>query len=119
MTERFFQFLPSIVVLTSIAIVTFVYLRLISKRFKERMKSIEWCKENQGKIIWLIGIPFQNVWAPVAEELVFRAPLIIVFSSISGNAWRGIWISSILFSLVHYFGKKITLFEVLSAKEKA
>lgn len=118
MTERFFQFLPSITVLMSIALVTFVYLRLVSKKFKERMKSIEWCKENHWKIIWLIGVPLQHIWAPVAEELVFRAPLIVLFSSISGNAWRGIWISSILFSLVHYFGKKIALFEVLSAKEK-
>ncbi len=119
MTERFFQFLPSIAILTSIAIATLIYLRLVLKRFKERIKSIEWCKENHWKIIWLIGTPVQNVWAPVAEELIFRAPLIVIFSTVSGNAWRGIWISSVFFSLVHYFGHKITLFDVFSAKESS
>ena len=118
MTERFFQFLPSIAILASIAIATLIYLRLISRRFRERTKSIKWCKENHWKIIWLIKMPLLYVWAPVAEELLFRAPLVVIFSDLSGNAWLGIWISGLLFSLVHYFGNKITLFEVLLSKER-
>ncbi|MBI2064526.1 MAG: CPBP family intramembrane metalloprotease [Candidatus Yanofskybacteria bacterium] len=117
MIERFFQFLPSMAVLASIAIVTLIYRRLVSRRFRERMKSIKWCKENQWKIIWLIVVPFYCVRAPFAEELIFRAPLIVIFSDLSGNAWLGIWISGLLFSSVHCFGDKINLCHVLLAKD--
>ncbi|MDP3696645.1 MAG: CPBP family intramembrane metalloprotease [Candidatus Taylorbacteria bacterium] len=89
------------------------------KRYRENLKSIEWLKENEWKVIWLIGTPACNIWAPTAEELIFRAPLIVAFGNISGNAWWGILASSIAFAFIHYFGKKINFLEVLLAKENS
>ncbi len=117
MTERIAVFLPSILILTCIAAATFIYLRLVARRWRENLKSVEWCKENKWKVLWLFGTPACNIWAPTAEELIFRAPLIIAFGSITGNAWWGILASSVAFAFVHYFGKKINFLEVLSAKE--
>ncbi|MFH1427184.1 MAG: CPBP family glutamic-type intramembrane protease, partial [Patescibacteria group bacterium] len=50
-------------------------------------------------------------------ELIFRAPLIIAFSTVSTIAWYGIFASSGLFALTHWFGKKIWMPEILSARK--
>ncbi len=42
------------------------------------------------------------IFAPMGEELLFRGPLIIAFSSVTDNAWVGIVISALLFSIGHY-----------------
>jgi len=90
----------------------------IGKRYGDNFKSVEWLKENHGRVAWTVGSPHQYVLAPTIEELVFRAPLIIAFSTMSSGAWYGVLVSGALFALVHWFGKKILLSEVVSAKEK-
>lgn len=81
------------------------------------MKSIEWYKENEWKVECLLGIPTINIFAPILEELIFRTPLIILFSNINSSAWIGIFVSALAFASIHYFGNQIKLFEVLAAKE--
>lgn len=50
MTERIIGFLPSIFILACIAGLTFIYIKLLAKRWQENLKSIEWYKENQWKV---------------------------------------------------------------------
>ncbi|GEM_PF-6607109 len=58
-----------------------------------------------------------NIFAPTAEELIFRAPLVIAFGTLSLFAWMGIAVSSVAFGAIHWFGKKISRLEVLSEKD--
>ena len=115
--ERIYAFLPSVLIIAVIGGATFLYLKWVVKRFGDNFKSVEWHKQNQWKVTWTVGTPLINVWAPAVEELIFRAPLIIAFSAISSVAWYGVFASSGLFALLHWFGKKIWIPEILSAKE--
>jgi len=115
--ERIYVFLPSVLVIAVIAGATLLYLKWVIKRFGDDFKSVEWHKKNQWKVIWTVGTPLTNAWAPAVEELIFRAPLIIAFSAMSSVAWYGVFASSGLFALSHWFGKKIWMPEILSAKE--
>lgn len=115
--ERIYAFLPSVLIIAAIAGATLLYLKWVIKRFGDNFKSVEWLKKNQWKVVWTVGTPLTNVWAPAVEELIFRAPLIIAFSAMSSVAWYGVFASSGLFALSHWFGKKIWMQDILSAKE--
>lgn len=115
--ERIYVFLPSVLVIVCIAGATLLYLKWVIKRFGDNFKSVEWHKKNQRKVVWTVGTPMINVWEPAVEELIFRAPLIIAFGTMSSVAWYGVFASSVLFALSHWFGKKIWIPEILSAKE--
>lgn len=115
--ERIYAFLPSVLILACIAGITLLYLKWVTKRFGDSFKSVEWHEKNKWKVIWAVGTPMTNVFVPAVEELIFRAPLIIAFSAVSSVAWYGIFASSVLFALTHWFGKKIRMPEILSARE--
>lgn len=115
--ERVLMFLPSVVVIACIAGVTLIYIKLVIRRFGDDFKSVEWHEQNRRKVTWLVGTPLEYVLYPTFEELIFRAPLIIAFSTMSSFAWYGILTSSVLFSLMHWFGKKIMLPEILSERK--
>ncbi len=115
--ERIYAFLPSVLVMACIAGVTFLYVKWVIKRFGDNFKSVEWHEKNQRKVIWAVGTPLAHVWAPAVEELIFRAPLIIAFGAMSSVAWYGVFASSGLFALSHWFGKKIWMPDILSARE--
>lgn len=117
MIERLRFFLPSMIVLGIIALVTRIYIAILYKRMGEKLKSIEWLKDNEKKALLLVALPLQVLWAPSFEELVFRAPLIVIFPAISSKAWIGIWISSILFVFIHWFNKPLSLIELYRKKE--
>jgi len=116
--ERMYVFLPSVLIIACIAGVAFLCAKLFIKRFGDNFKSVEWHEKNQWRVAWTVSTPLINVWAPAVEEIIFRAPLIIAFSAISSFAWYGIFASSGLFALIHWFGKKIWMPEILSAREK-
>lgn len=115
--ERIYAFLPSILILAVIAGATSLYLKWITKRFGDNLKSVEWLTNNQWKAFWAIGMPGANVGGPAVEELIFRAPLIIAFSAMSSVAWYGVFASSTVFALLHWPGKKILMPDILSTKE--
>ena len=115
--ERIYSFLPSVLIIAVIAGVAHFYVKWAIKRFGDNFKSVEWHRNNHSKVMWTVGAPFVNVLAPALEELVFRAPLIIAFSTMSLSAWYGVVISSGLFALVHWFGKKIWISDILLARE--
>ena len=117
MTERMVQFLPSILTLMGIAALVYVYLKLVTIYLGEHLKSIAWCKNNKWKVAFLIGTPAANIWAPVSEELIYRVPLIIAFTSVSRNAWWGILASSVIFASSHYFGNKVNLLQIVLAEK--
>ncbi|MBI2670313.1 MAG: CPBP family intramembrane metalloprotease [Candidatus Yanofskybacteria bacterium] len=111
MTERITGFLPSILILTCIAGLTSLYLKLVTKHLLKNLKKIEWYEKNQLKFECLLGIPAIYIFVPIQEELIFRAPLILIFSGINGNAWTGILVSAFAFATSHYFGNQIKLFD--------
>lgn len=115
--DRVITFLPSIVGLTCIALATFFYCKWIIKHYGEEFKSVAWHEEHQLKVTLTVGMPLMSLYAPAVEELIFRAPLIIAFSSVTTNAWYGICASSLTFSLVHLFGKKVLMPEILAARQ--
>ncbi|MFH0892178.1 MAG: CPBP family intramembrane glutamic endopeptidase [Candidatus Falkowbacteria bacterium] len=115
--ERIYEFMPSVFILAGIAGVTLLYLKLIIKRFGKNFKSVEWHERNKRKVAWSVGTPSVSLWAPAVEELIFRAPLIIAFSAISSVAWYGIFASSALFALMHWFGNKICILDIFSVRE--
>ena len=110
MIEKLVSFLPPIIVLLSIAVILICLYRFIPSRFldKEKLKKeknvISWFKENKLKAV-LISTLSISLYAPALEELVFRAPLIIIFDTVSGYAWIGILVSSVIFAAIHRFGK--------------
>jgi len=113
------MFLPSILVIACIASATLLYLKWIVKRFGDKFKSVEWREKNKWKFFWIVGLPNRGLGSPFVEELFFRAPLIIAFSAMSSFAWYGVLASSCLFSLSHWFGKKISMPEILSKRENS
>lgn len=116
--ERIYLFLPSILILACIAGATHLYLKLVIKRFGDKLKSVEWHEKNKRKLMWTVSIPCTEVRAPAVEELIFRAPLIVAFSTISSVAWYAIFASGGLFALAHCLGKEIYTRDVLSARKK-
>ena len=117
--ERIYTFLPSTIILIGIAGVTLLYMKLVIKRFGDNFRSIEWHEKNKWRVAWTVSMPLTNVYGPAVEELIFRAPLIVMFSAMSPVAWYGIFASSGVFALLHWFGKKIWMLEILSARENS
>ena len=115
--ERISLFLPSILIIGGIAVIMFLYLKLMIRKFGDNLKSIDWVEQNKLKASLLLSSPNAYIFAPTWEELVFRAPIIIMFSELSQSAWYGILASSILFSVLHWRGNKITFFEILDARD--
>ena len=103
MIGRIIHFLPSICVLLSIFALTCLYLKIIG-RLKKDLQNIEWVRRNKLKAVALVGFPIIYLWAPLLEELIFRAPIVVLFGSISNYAWIGISISSALFAAIHCIG---------------
>ncbi len=110
------MFFPSIFILTIISGILLIYLKYQKKQFGKKLHSIKWLKKERKKVIWTLSAPEYCILAPAREEVIFRAPLIIIFSEISSNAWYGIFISSIIFSLMHWAGEKVSLSDIISSK---
>lgn len=115
--EKFYAFLPSLLIIACIAGAAFLCVKLATRRFGTNLKSVEWNKKNRFKVALTIGLPSILIFAPTAEELIFRAPLIIVFGSMSPVAWYALLVSSAIFSLIHWFRKVWLVPNLSSAKE--
>lgn len=116
--ERFSTFLPSMLVLLGIAAVVRLYTYLVIKRWGNLIESVEWRKKNTFKAYLLVGLPVVCLYAPALEEVIFRAPLLILFNGLSPAAWYGIVIASVIFSVCHWFGQKFTLTDVMEDKKE-
>ncbi len=115
--ERLQIFLPAIAGAASLALLTIIFVRLAIKKLgQENLQSTEWVKNNLLKVSLLIGTPIANVLAPTAEELFFRAPIIVMFPDMGGHAWTAILISAVLFSLAHIREKNLGVNEILNTK---
>src|SRR3989339_155617 len=98
---RFWLFWPQIMVLSCIAVLVFLFFKLIIWKIgKDNLESAEWFNNNKKKSLVLYFV-FLFLWAPIFEELIFRMPLIIFFDSLSNVSWIFIILSSILFALMH------------------
>lgn len=117
MIERFHLFLPSILALVCIATVTTFYLRFAIKQFGDNLKSVEWNQKNEIKVSLLVGTPLICILAPAVEELIFRAPLVVVFRHLDATAWCMIVVSSLIFGLIHWFGNHLWMPDILIARK--
>lgn len=103
MIERITHFLPSMLIITTATVLTFLYVRILSLAWgKENAVDREWIKAHKWTYLLLFRIPITCVFFPAAEELLFRAPIIIGFRQLSYHAFLGISISGLLFGAVHY-----------------
>ena len=116
--ERIYAFLPSILAIICIVCIGVVaHARIVNRLGIGNLNSVEWWMKNQRKVRWITYVPLVCVAGPAFEELIFRAPFIIAFSAVSSAAWYAIFISSVIFSLTHWFGDKINMREIISARE--
>lgn len=102
--DRFYTFLPSILALTLIWCISFLIWRTYKRCYGvDTINSKKWLRKNKWKTSFM-AIMLSCVSAPAAEELIFRAPIIIMFDQMSSAALYGIYVSSALFALVHLHG---------------
>lgn len=107
MVERIDAFLPSIVILALVGMVTLGYVRFNIRRWGTSFKSVAWHEEHQSQVLWKVAVPLTYVSAPAIEEVLFRAPLIIAFPQISADAWPWLLASSAVFGSVHWFRRLV------------
>ncbi|MCX6815325.1 MAG: CPBP family intramembrane metalloprotease [Candidatus Aenigmarchaeota archaeon] len=115
---RFFQFLQSISTIGCIILAAFIYLKIMFKRFEDDLKSVDWVQKNVLKVTLLFTVPLIGIWAPFVEEMVYRAPLILVFQSTTIYSWIAILVSSAIFGIAHWSSPTATMFDVFSEKEE-
>lgn len=100
MIGKLFVFLPQIIIVASIALASLYISKKKIKPYEKQTNSVDWVEENSGKLFlsWAFMAAF---WAPTAEELIFRLPLLIAFDRFSTTAWIFIALQALLFGLVH------------------
>lgn len=102
MLQRFILFLPSIALVLITGFLGFLLARFQRRRLRDKLKNPDWREKNNQKLLLLFGFPVNCIWGPAVEEVVFRAPLLILFSSFTDGAKLGILISSLCFGVIHY-----------------
>lgn len=117
--ERLAEFTPAILLMLFIAVATMAFTKYLTKKvWANKYKSVAWHAENKTKVKWIIGVLMPYVWAPTAEELVFRVALVVIFPTMTSTAWIWIIVMSILFGAVHWFGKHVPISALIEAREK-
>ena len=101
MYERLGFLWPSIIVVLCVSLSSLAYIRYYCRKHKAELNDTLWIKDNMAKIIIHLSLPAIYIWAPFAEELMFRMPLIIIFGTLSGPAWCGIILSAAIFAASH------------------
>lgn len=132
MIERITHFLPSMLIIATAAVLTFLYVRILRLAWgKENAMDREWIKTHKWTYLLLFRIPITCAFFPAAEELLFRTPIIIGFHQLSYYAFLGISISGLLFGAGHYlkhrnpitdeklFGIKDVTFAILVSNKKS
>ena len=101
MYEKLGNFLSSIIIVLCVAVICFAYLKLFCRKHKEKLNSVSWVKENPWRIFVFLGVPVNYVWTPFVEEFVFRMPLIVIFDTLSVQAWLAIIFSGAIFAVAN------------------
>jgi membrane protease YdiL (CAAX protease family) len=101
----FVTHLPSFIWATSILVLGLLAYKYYFKRNidKEKLNSISWIIENSKTVRRKIYIPLYVCLIPLAEEIIFRMPLLWLYENTS-QAWTAIILSSILFGALHIKG---------------
>lgn len=113
--ERFWLFWPEILPIAIIGVVIFIFLKIFTTILKKELNSIYWLNRHKFMVDFFVSQPLALILAPTLEELLFRLPLLLMFTSLTSDAWTGIWISSCAFGFIHIFGAKVTGMEVMLA----
>lgn len=133
MLERIVQFLLQILILVSVLLLWYLHRKIVFRWYqRDREEGIAKVIEGIGsaedarkrrisrekKLTLLSGVPNMCIVIPIEEELVFRLPIIIIFSAISFGAWIGIFISAACFAIEH-FAKFVRVPSLFFALEKS
>lgn len=116
--ENIGEHLTSILEVMCLVLLSFAYIKKTQKKYGEKLDSVQWTAKHIIARMKLDTMTV-SVCSPAVEEVLFRAPLIIMFSSLSSNAWYGIILSSALFSLLHLPKLKIAnIYTILAEWQK-
>lgn len=101
--ERLQQFTLSILIVTSIGIIAITHAENSLNALIKAGKTVGDIQDTQTKVGFLKNIIFPTVvvYAPTIEEVMFRLPLILAFSTINRQSLHVIVISGLLFGLHH------------------
>ena len=97
--ERIMLFLPEIAQIIGMVALTFIYLRLISKRVPVPTKPLQG-KESLRYLIFLY-IPAVGIFAPAFQGLLYRAPLVILFPRLTAPSWAVLLLWSAALAFLH------------------
>lgn len=100
--EKLLVFRWSFLVVFGIFVICRIYIGVVSKIYKNEIKSIEWIKANSFKYYFLFGFPTLLIIAPTLEELIFRAPLLLFFDGLSPSSIIFAVIISLSFGATHW-----------------
>ncbi len=106
--EKFLVFLPTFLLLLITGVAVRIWVIIKIKQTKNNYPNFwraSWIRKNQKLFFkkWLVSyFPSHFIGAPALEELLFRAPLLIYFDGLSVKAWLWIFLTSIIFGLVHF-----------------
>ena len=115
--ENLGEHTTSILEVMCLVLLSFAYIKKTQKKYGEKLDSVQWNAEHIGTRMKLDTVTV-SICSPAVEELIFRAPLIIMFHALSSEAWYGIIILSILFSVLHLPKLKNTSIYVVLAEWK-
>lgn len=91
LTLRFSEFQVTVIILTTLAIITFIVDKIYAKKAVKQQK-----KHGTGYISYA-----SIIFAPIFEEWLFRLPLIILYPSLTNESIGGIFILAIGFTAIH------------------
>ena len=101
--QRIYFFLPTISIITGIWVLLSTYIALFLAFCIPRRNITEWTVSNKSRVFWLLCVPWCCFYASLLEEMIFRAPLVILFVRPSLGFWGVAVILNLLFSLCHWF----------------
>lgn len=100
-TQRALGLLPSICSAIVVLFAIRLYSYVVAKYFNYLVSDEAWQKENRLKVFALLFVPAVHFRAPLYEELIFRGPLVVLFSELATTAWICIVVSGVWFAVLH------------------
>lgn len=114
--DRLMPLVPAMTFCLLVYVVILFHTKWAAEQNKDRFNSIAWVKAHQKMIFWKFGLPQIVLSAPCVEELIFRAPLIYCFSSMTRTAWISVALSSVVFGILHWSGDFVSTNVVITQK---
>ena len=94
--------LPALIIAITISLIIFSLISAYTLKIgRFNLNSISWLKQNKRRTSLFVAFPALLIMVPMTEEIVFRAPLIVLFKEEGTIAWITIAVSAIVFASMH------------------